>query len=86
MHLSYFESLMNLHTQPSVSVDKASLWIEFPGEYFDPEFEQVSLEFKRVHEVTDNVDFPAPFAPTMAIRESKPTSMFTFLRMIFLVV
>lgn len=77
---------MDLHSQPSVSVDKASLWIEFPSEYFDPEFEQVSPNLKGAYEVTNNVDFPVPFAPTMAIRESKPTSMFTFLRMIFSVV
>jgi hypothetical protein len=30
-----------------------------------------------------NVDFPAPLEPTMAMRESSPTSKLTLLMMIF---
>lgn len=32
---------------------------------------------------THSVDFPAPFAPTIAIRESRPTSMFMLFRISF---
>jgi hypothetical protein len=77
----------HLHSQTTIAIHITCLRIEFSRENFN----SVDLKNTTQHlsasvsklAVTHSVDFPAPLAPTMAMRESRPTSILTFLRIIF---
>jgi hypothetical protein len=75
---------MQIHAEPSVSIDLSTLGAQFTSQYLDP----TSLFIRgqtQIHEQlsTHSVDFPAPLAPTIAIRESSPISKLTFFKICF---
>ena len=73
------EKIKHIHPKTTVACDMSGNRIEFPSQKLDPE---TILEHREDSEtgMAYSVDFPAPLAPTMAIRESKPMSKYTFFR------
>jgi hypothetical protein len=77
--------IVHKHSQSAVTINLAQLRVQFTRQDLDPLPFPVIIVFPNILSEgggTYRVDLPAPLAPTMAILESRLTSMLTFLRMI----
>lgn len=75
----------SVHSQTAIPIHLTGLWVQLAGQKFDSTHrhklnQHDVLQCPKTKVRTYNVDFPAPFAPTIAILESRPTSKWILLR------
>lgn len=73
-----FNKLLDVHPEPPIAYHMSPERLQFTGQELDPaEGGDEGSANAQQFDATYTVDFPAPLAPTIAMRESKPTSRLT---------